>query len=48
MRARCSGAAVVFGSVLGAITEEVALLSKLAKFVVLSERVGFLRFLVIC
>ena len=32
---RCSGAAVVFGSVLGAVSEEVALFSKLAKFVVL-------------
>ena len=31
----CSGAAVVFGSVLGAVSEEVALFSKLAKFVVL-------------
>ena len=32
---RCSGAAVVFGSVLGAVSEEVALFAKAAKFVVL-------------
>ena len=32
---RCSGAAVVFGSVLGAVCEEVALFAKAAKFVVL-------------
>ena len=34
-------------STLGAVCEEVALFSKAAKFVVLQERVGFLRFLVI-
>ena len=44
---RCSGAAVVFGSVLDAVCEEVALFAKAAKFVVLQERVGFLRFLVV-
>ena len=38
---------MVFGSVLGAVSEEVALFAKAAKFVVLQERVGFLRFLVI-
>ena len=33
--------------VLGAVSEEVLLFAKAAKFVVLQERVGFLRFLVI-
>ena len=37
----------VVWSVLGAVCEEVALFAKAAKFVVLQERVGFLRFLVI-
>ena len=32
---RCSGAAVVFWSVLGVVSEEVALFAKVAKFVVL-------------
>ena len=32
---RCSGVAVVFWSVLGAVSEEVALFAKVAKFVVL-------------
>ena len=31
----CSGAAVVFWSVLGAVSEEVALFAKVAKFIVL-------------
>ena len=38
---------MVFGSVLGAVSEEVALFAKAAKFVVLQEQVGFLRFLVV-
>ena len=32
---RCSGAAVVFWSILGAVSEEIALFAKVAKFVVL-------------